>query len=240
MLERWGRLANNPNRTNYSTNTSHTHLWFGFTSSIFCRIRFFFCVFFARIIIPLHFSAQLLVIRMCASCIISSFFCWPPTERRTYYDELMITFSFVSADGAADISIRFLWRERHGDTERISGCWLPHKDHVFHGPTCIWFNGFFIFLFLTMHTSHVHVSIRACVSYYFLFVYFSLFFGSGQFEIYLLVSCLNTATRKKKNNEKSTGRWVVCENSDTRKTLMRICIQFCWFAAAVNDLLSNH
>lgn len=92
---------------------------------------------------------------------------------------------------------------------------------------------------LCTHLTFTFRFVRVWATTFCLFI-FLFFFGSGQFEIYLLVSCLNTATRRKKNNEKSTGRWVVCENSDTRKTLMRICIQFCWFAAAVNDLLSNH
>lgn len=201
----------------------------------------FFCVFFARIIISLHFSAQLLVIRMCASCIISSFFfadLRQNAERITmnwwlhfhlFRPMVPPTFPFAFC-GANDTVIRSVLVVA-GCHTRIM-CFMVRRAFDLMASLSSYFS-------LCTHLTFTFRFVRVWATTFCLFI-FLFFFGSGQFEIYLLVSCLNTATRKKKNNEKSTGRWVVCENSDTRKTLMRICIQFCWFAAAVNDLLSNH
>lgn len=173
--ERWGRLANNPNSTNYSTHTSHTHLWFGFTSSIFCRIRFFVCIFCTNYYSFAFFGLAFGDPHVCV-VYNSHFLLLAPTERRTYYDELMITFSFVSADGAANIYIHFLWRERYGDTERISGCWIMcfmvRRAFDLMASLSSYFS-------LCTHLTFTFRFVR--VSYYFLFVCFFLIRANSRY-----------------------------------------------------------
>lgn len=130
-------------------------------------------------------------------------FCWSVCSRvcnffgRTYNDELMIT--HFHSFGPEFRFYFFVSRSRlvYEDAESIS---CRHTWNFSHGSTCMWFNGFFIFSFLTRKISRS----RSCVPFIHFIVCCCLCYFLIQSDVeYLLSSCLN---RKREETEKNRPR----------------------------------